>query len=207
MRTRAAPPAIAALLLAGSTWLTWWTASTEVGAGEVDLRASLSSVSVCDGDRCVSGLSLPTWSALGWITLIVLWLAAVAAGVLAQRRYAGADVTPFAPAVRLACRAAFVTTVVGVGWAMLSERAMPSFAPLLALAGVGLARYAAVADAFAISDDAVGPLPRAELRVARATASAELRFAVASASIEPDGLRAGDRVLAWKDVARVVARR
>jgi hypothetical protein len=74
-----------------------------------------------------------------------------------------------------------------------------------AVAGVVVRRRWTRPDQGASSAEAAAA--RAQVRAARAAATAGLRFAVASAAIVADGLRAGDRLLAWRDVARVVARR
>ena len=207
MAKRAIVPAAAVLLLASSPWITWWTASSTTELQQLETRVSLYQTRVCDFDRCESHALPPTWSTIASVTLVVVLFAALVTAVLAQRRRMGADVAGLERVVRLAGRAVLALTVLAIGWALINQSAMPSYGPLLASTGAGLALYTAAYDRLAIPEAAVGSAPRAELRASRAAATAELRFTVASATIEPDGLRAGDRLLAWRDVARVVARR
>ena len=207
MAKQARLPAIAALLMAGSPWITWWTTSESNTFDDRVERVSLYERVVCDGGHCASHPLPPSWSPYGWITLVVVLFAALVTGVLAQRRRMDKDVAALERVVRFAGRAVFAMIVVAVGWAVIDRNATPSFGPLVAGTGAGLALFAAAYDPFAMPDAAVGTPPLDDMRAARAAATAELRFTVASAAIEVGGLRAGDRLLAWRDVVRVVARR
>jgi hypothetical protein len=206
MAKSARVPTIAALLMAGSPWVAWWTKSESNTWNDVVERVSLYERVVCRSGTCESYALPPSWSTYGWATLVVVLFAALVAGVLAQRRRMDKDVKALERVVRFTCRAVFAMIVVAIGWAVVDQNATPSFGPIIAGTGAGLALYAAAYDPFEISDAAVGT-PAPDLRAARAAATAQLRFTVEAAAIETDGLRAGDRLLAWRDVVRVVARR
>jgi hypothetical protein len=194
-------PAAAALLLGASPWITWWTMSITNQIQDVEVRVSLFSTTACDGGHCVSASVPDTWSGVAGLTMLALFVVALATAALAMRRTGDRDDVAIARLVRLAARATLVAIVVATGWAMIDLDGTPSLGPLLASTGAGLAIYAAAHDPFAMPVAAVGG------PTLRARASSELRFACATGSIEEGGLRAGDRLLAWGEIARVIVRR
>lgn len=223
MGRRVAFPAIAALLLIGAPWLTWWTATEGSGELEMTMRASLYDATGCVREACMPVGPVPgAWHVIGLVALAILTATGIAAGVAATRALADRGTDEIMRWVGIGGRAALAVTIGALGYAVGGKSGVPSLGGALAAAGAVLAMVAAAehgtADGFG---DARSRVPVRVAPVARVPRTpgggeirslADLRFVVKTGTLVEGGLTVelasgARRTIAWTDVTEVVVRR
>ncbi len=223
---RQAPVILSAgALMIGVTSHAWWTFDLGLASARVGLRE----LELCDGAICITGdlASRGGFAVASSITCFVGVIAALAMVATAGlRAWTGLEQAAVARAAITAASVVAVATVLTLSTfdprlAPLGDHSL-SWAPWLTLGGAGLGIYGVMAGHRADhSLRGVAPIqsvPAASLPAAGQPprplghSGLGLRFVVATGQLDDDGLTVqleagGERRLAWREIASVVARR